>query len=148
MKTMLDQYLQELRCLNREIRRQLELAEVRVDTVNAKLADVARLGLLCDRMILGRTFQRRSAALRSNDCGERLVQPCLSTKNGYGAVFWDFDEYHAYAGSTHFEFQASRRCLPFCSCGAEVKAILLPHLEPLLDQFLRSLAGSRPKAKF
>ena len=140
MSNDLPAYIARLKSLNLEIRRRLELAELRVGSANLLLAQLAVTQLANDRIFLGDVILERAYSVRSDPSGSgQVIQAAISIQGGFGAVFWDSEDFYELSGQPMFESEAMMRRVPFSQCGPAIKGLLLGQLEPLLGELLASL---------
>lgn len=139
MTKNLHDHLSRLKSLNLEIRQRLELAEARAETANLLLTQLAVTELMNDQIFLGAVILQRPYSVHFDTGSGQIVQAALSVNGGFGAIFWDSDEFTALDGAPQFESEATLKLISFGQCGPAIKALLLPQLEPLLDRLLRAL---------
>jgi hypothetical protein len=126
------------------------LAEARVPEINRLLEQLVAVQIINETALLGDVVISRlySALYAPADSGQVLVAALL-LPGGFGVVLYDSEELAQLEQSpcdghkiTSLNFQ------PFDACEPAIRALLLPHLEPLLDRLCAMIRlprdGSHP----
>jgi hypothetical protein len=132
--------LSRLKTLNLEIRQQLEVAEARVEPLNLLIKHLHATGLLNEQIFLGDVIWQRAYDVHVDTSSGQIIQASLSTKKGFGAVFWDSEEFFHLSQAPNLDAEAALLHVPFEQCEPAIKALLLPQLELLVRQLLRSIS--------
>jgi len=135
----INDHLNKLQNINVIIRQQLEIAEAKIPELNRLLSQLAALKLLNDIALLGGVLISREygAVAGITDSGQVLVA-ALVLPGGLGACVFDSEQY-----AMLDEFDGGRTAkLSFQSFDESepaVRALLLPHVEPLLDRLIHMI---------
>jgi len=125
--------LQELHLLICHYREQ---AEAKIVQVNQVIRCIGDSGLLYDTVICGPIIlQRNYSPVRGGHDSGEVVQAVLHVPHGIGIVRWNSDELaNVHDVPEALESQACRDFVPFEQCEPVAKALLWPHIEPLLGE--------------
>jgi hypothetical protein len=127
--------LKRLKELNLLLRSQLELAEARIAPLNDQLAQLARIDFLHNEALFGAFVYHRAYSNPGAGDGSLLLQAAILIPGGIGLVAWDREEYFSLEGPDGPTYRDARpRFTPFHELDHAQKALLLPQVEPLLDQ--------------
>jgi hypothetical protein len=109
--------------------------------VSGLILEVAEAGPVNSLSILGPIINHWAYEPRPRgwDSGP-LAQAALLVPGGIGVVIWDSEEYAELRRATDgLEAEATARFVPFAACEPAVKGLLLPTIEPLLEQLADKL---------
>jgi len=143
MSKEFDEMVEYLKWLNFWIRHCRDQAEAKMGEVNRLLGQLGETGFVHETVVLGEVIHHRYYAPLSggNDSGQ-LVQAALCVPGGLGVVLWDSEEYSQWRDIPEgLEAEARPGFLPFERRDAALKALLLPQIEPLLQQLRRRLTS-------
>jgi hypothetical protein len=116
-------------------------AEAKMNEVNQLLGQLGKAGLVHQTVVLGEVIHHcyYSPQPEGHDSSQ-LVQAALSLPVGIGVVLWDSEKYSELREDPEtLESEAPLRFVPFERCEVALKALLLPHIEPLIQQLTRRL---------
>jgi hypothetical protein len=132
-----DDWLESLRERLLKMRHQLEVAEARMADANALIQEMNRAGMLAPVALLGPIIgSRRYGPTPGGNISGRVIQAALVVPGGLGVVFWDSDEYAELSAiEDALEAEALARHVPFELCEAGIRALLEPHIAPLIARF-------------
>jgi hypothetical protein len=131
-----------LRWLTLWIRHAGDQAEAKMVEVNHLIGQLAATGFLHETVLLGPVIHRRYYAPRpgGSDSGQ-LAQAALCVPGGFGVVLCDSENYRQLSEMAEgLESEAMLHFRPFRECEPALKALLQPHIEPLLGRLYRLLA--------
>lgn len=134
-------HIEQLRLLDLSLRSQLQQAEARVPSINAIIAELAKMQGVPEYAILGLIlYEGLTNVLTGPNESGQVVQVALTVPGGFGVVNWSSEEFATYC-KTPPKTSAGifRLFIPFDRCPSAVKALLLPHVQPLLDLFLHNI---------
>ena len=109
--------------------------------VNRVLGQLGETGFVHETVVLGAVIYYRYYASQpgGNDSGQ-LVQAALSVAGGIGVVLWDSEEYAELQDVPDgLQVEAQLGFVPFERCEPALQGLLLPQIEPLLQQLRRRL---------
>lgn len=137
-------YLEQLRSLNLRIRHQLDLAEMKVPVANDLIAQLAAVKLLHESVFLGPPILCRAYGAQEDlDESGQVILAALLVPGGIGVVTFDTDQYASMQDIPHkTEQEAALHFLAFDNCSPAIRALLLPRIEPLLQELCQLLARS------
>jgi hypothetical protein len=126
-----------LKDLNLSLRQLLEAAEAKIPPLNEQILQLATIDLVRDAALLGEMiYDKAYGPIPSETDNSLLLQVALLVPEGLGLVAWDREEFLALRGEGPGYRGARLRFVPFNELGSALKAMLLPHVEPLLDRLL------------
>ncbi len=126
-----------LRQFNLQIRLQLEQAEAKIPALNEQIDQLSRTGLLQGEAVLGNVMCSRGYYNQPENSSGLVIQAAALVPGGFGVVDWDTDDYRAVSESAGPSFsQARLRFRAFDQLEPALRAMLLPHVEPILNQLL------------
>jgi hypothetical protein len=131
-----------LRWLTLWIRHAGDQADARLREVNHLIGQLAVTGFLLETVLLGPVIHRRHYAPRpgGSDSGQ-VAQAALCVPGGVGVVLWDSEDYCQLRETAEgLESEALLHFRPLGECELALKALLQPHIEPLLGRLYRLLA--------
>jgi len=82
----------------------------------------------------------------SESDGSLLLQAALLVPEGFGIIAWDREEYLAARNSSPRNREARLRFVPFNELGSALKTLLLPQIDPLLAELLRTIRPTSENA--
>lgn len=128
----------QLRELNLLLRGRFEQAEAQIPPINDQIARLSRVRLLHKTALLGPViYQRNYSDVNGPHESGQILQVALLIPGGIGIVSWDSKEYAALREPGRPpEAEAFRYFLPFDECDPAIRGLLLPHMEPLLEQLV------------
>ena len=135
-----DDMIEHLKWLTFWIRHCRDQAEAKMREVNHLIWQLGKSGLLHEAVLLGEVVHTRYYTPQpgGHDSG-RVAQAAQRVPGGIGAVLWDGEEYARLRDAPGgLGVAAGPGFRPFEQCEPALKALLLPQIEPLLQQ-LRSL---------
>lgn len=141
MSKEFNEMVEHLKWLNFWIGHCRDQAEAKMGEVNRLLGQLGETGFVHETVVLGEVIHHRYYAPQAwgNDSGQ-LVQVALSVPGGIGVVLWDTEEYAELRDVPDgLKSEARLGFIPFERCESALKALLLPHIEPLLQQLRRHL---------
>lgn len=113
------------------LRQHQEMAEAMMAELDQCLEQLASTGLLHSSVFLGSTLLSRPYADGSGRTdSDQTVQAALLHPGGVGVILWDTDDYLNIKEGP--EAHARLHFVPFADSEPALKALLLPHLQPLL----------------
>jgi hypothetical protein len=145
-KTALNQ-LETLKQLNLSLRSQLELAEARIPPLNEQLTQLARIEFIHNEALFGAFVYHRAYSNPGAGDGSLLLQAAILVPDGIGLVAWDREEHLSLDGPDGPTYRDARpRFIVFHELDHAQKALLLPQVEPLVDQLLVHIGvkGAQP----
>lgn len=123
--------------LNVQIKQDLQRAEAKVGQINRLIADLATTGLLKQEIVLGRWRERPGSPGNGSDESSRIVQTVLLAPEGLGICEWDSETAYRQARARRKAEGAARQTFrSFDKLKPAEKTLLLPDIEPLLDELL------------
>jgi hypothetical protein len=135
-------YLEQLKNLNVETRRALERAELQIGSANQQLALLNATGLFSDQIVLGDLLLQRNYSARFGAKSDgQIIQAALALPGGFGAIFWDSEEFAALHQAPELESEAFLRFTPFDELPPAIKALLVTRIEPVLGEVLRRIGA-------
>jgi hypothetical protein len=142
MSKEFDEMVEYLKWLNYWIQHCRDQAEAKMGEVNRLLGQLGETGFVHETVVLGEVIHHHYYAPRpgGNDSAQ-LVQAALCVPGGLGVVLWDSEEYSPWRDIPEgLAAEARLGFFPFELCDTVLKALLLPQIEPLLQQLRRRLS--------
>jgi hypothetical protein len=142
MSKRFEEIVDRLRWLAYWGRHASDQADTKVSQVNALIRQLGEDGWVHPVAFLGAVIHERYYAPRpgGSESGQ-LVQAALLVPQGLGVVLWDSE---ASAELRRLpegpEAEASTLFRPFADCEPALRALLLPHIEPLLERLYQRLS--------
>jgi hypothetical protein len=119
-----------------------DLADAKIGEVNHLIGQLGVTGFLHETVLLGPVLHYRYYAPQpgGSDSGQ-LAQAALCVPGGFGVVLWDSEDYRQLCQTAEgLESEAMLHFRPLGECELALKALLQPHIEPLLGRLYRLLA--------
>jgi len=121
------------------IRNAAEHAEAQAGELNALAREIASVGIIPDRAIVGKPILIRDYRLSTDESDTvQIWHAALLLPDGIGALVWDSDEYldlppefEPSVAETRWHF------VPFVACPPVAKALLAGHAESLFGEVMR-----------
>lgn len=134
-------YLHQLQQLNLHLRVHLEEAEVRVPEINDQIQQLYAIELVPETALLGTVICVRDySILNGAPDSSQVFQSALLIPGGLGVILWDCEDYLNFRnGPSVDQKELFLKFVPFDLCDSAVKALLLPHIEPLLRMLFKQL---------
>ncbi len=141
-KSQFQERLAHIKLMSFWARHAADQADAKMREVNFLLRQLGETGWIHETVILGPILLQRPYAPRPacSDAGQ-IVQAALCAPDGIGVVLWDGEEYaelKKVPGGP--ESEARVHLQPFEECEPALKALLLPHIEPLIDRLFIQMA--------
>jgi hypothetical protein len=116
-------------------------AEAKIAEVNHLIDQLGVTGLLHETVLLGPVLHHRYYAPRPGGSdSSQLAQAALCVPGGFGVVLWDSEDYQELGETAEcLESEALMHFCPFEECELALRALLQPHIEPLLERLYRLL---------
>ncbi len=109
-----------------------QLADAPMRTVDGYFAQLRKLGIFHRSIVLGPVIVSRAYGVDGpGDSGE-LVQAALTTNFGAAAVFWNSEDYSYAREAGTSESDAFAAARPLRDCVPAIRAVLWPHIPPLV----------------
>jgi hypothetical protein len=131
-----------LRWLTFWVRHACDQAEAKMGEVNHLIDQLGVTGFLHETVLLGPVIHHRSYAPRPGGSDSvQLAQAALCVPGGFGVILWDSEDYQELRETAEgLESEALLHFRPLGECELALKALLQPHIEPLLGRLYRLLA--------
>jgi hypothetical protein len=113
-----------------------EHGDAALDGLNDRLRRLAATGLLGPTVVLGPVVLARPYAVGGPTISGQVVQAVLALPHGFGAVYWDTEDWVAHGDDASREVSALRAVTPFEECEPAVRALIAPHAGRLLRTLL------------
>jgi hypothetical protein len=130
--------LKRLQRLLLRIRNAAEHAEAQAGELNALARQIASVGIIPDRAIVGKPIFVRDYRLSTDESNTvEIWHAALLLPDGIGALVWDSDEYLDLPSEFEPSVAEARwRFIPFVECPPVAKALLAGHAESLFDEVM------------
>lgn len=137
----LTQRIQQLQQLNLTLRQQLEIAEHHLPAINEQIRSLADIDIVSGMALLGTVVYDRSYGPDGPIDSNQILQAVIMVPNGFGVCMWDSEEYFRVRQQPRISHGTIQmKFVPFDECGSAVKALLLPHVEPLLERLMQLIS--------
>jgi hypothetical protein len=135
------QRIQQLRTLNIQLRRQLEVAEAQVPVINDLLKQLDTIQLGCKRAFLDPViYQRLYDRGYGPEDSCQVIQATAVAGHGLGVTLWDIDEYQAFCKRPWLDDHTVLvHFVAFDDLESSIKALLMPQVEPLLNRICQQI---------
>jgi hypothetical protein len=130
--------LKRLQRLLLRIRNAAEHAEAQAGELNALARQIAGVGIIPDRAIVGKPIFVRDYRLSTDESNTvEIWHAALLLPDGIGALVWDSDEYLDLPSEFEPSVAEARwHFIPFVTCPLVAKALLAQHVETLFDEVM------------
>jgi len=137
-------HIEQLRLLDLSLRSQLELAEARVQSINEVIVHLAEAQVVSETAIVGLIiYEGLNNVLTESINSGQVVQAALTVPYGFGVINWSSEEFASFRKTpTPDAAGLIQLFVPFDRCPTGIKALLLPHVQPLLDLLLRNVRSA------
>ena len=131
-----DTILEELNLLALSLHAQLDQAEARVSSINVLINQLAGLDGATETAILGLViYEGHYSVFTGPHESGPVLQSALLIPGGIGVVYWASEEYAAIRKNPpKHEKDLLLRFFPFDNCPSAIKSLLLPQVQPLMEQ--------------
>ena len=140
----LTERIRQLQQLNVNLRQQLEVAEHHLPAINEQIRSLADLDIVAGIALLGTVVYDRAYGHDGPIDSNQILQAAILIPQGFGVCMWDSEEYFRVRQQPRISHGTIQmKFVPFDECGSAVKALLLPHVEPLLDRLMQLVTPNR-----
>jgi len=132
----LQECLDQLRRINVDLRRQLELVEAVVPVANDLIRRLGPLDIAGERAVLGEVVFDRNydpRFERPDSC--QLFQAVVTIPGGFGVALWDLEQFLQFRNEAfNSERQILLNFVLYDKCSLAARAMLWPQIVPLLHR--------------